>query len=766
MPHALRALWLAPAAVLVASPALADDTDDADRTTTVESVIVTAPSAIANLSDVPNTTSSITAEQIARTISVVTPEDALRYLPNVLIRQRHIGDTQSPTTTRTSGVSASARSLIYVDGMLISSLIGNNNTSASPKWGLVSPNAIERVDVLNGPFAAAFAGNSIGSVITFTTRTPNRFEANVEAQAGVQNFRKYGDDDDYRTWRFAADVGDRFGAFAFRLSYNHLDSKSQPLAYVTATRPVGTSAAGTVVTGAFSDANRTGAPIVVLGSSGLEHQVQDNASGRFTYDVTPDITLAYTFGLFANDDDATAKSYLRTAAGAPAYSGALNIDRRAYAVAASAFSNGVYRFDELQLAQGLSLSSHTGGVFDFDLTATAFDYLKSRQRIPAGALPGGFTGGPGTVAQLDDTGWYTLDANGKWRPNVDHTVTFGAHQDSFKLDNPRFALADWRHGDRGAQLALSAGHTRTQALWAQDSWAVTPDVRLTIGGRYERWRAYGGRNVSAAPVLNVTQPEVSHDTVSPKAVLAWSPSADWTLKGSIAVANRFPTVTELYQAIATGTTLSVPNPNLKPERARSSELSVERRWDGGNLRVALFDERIRNTLLSQTAPLVPGSNTLFSYVQNVDRTHATGIEVVAAQKDVLVTGLELSGWATWLDTEVDRDAAFPAAVGKRLPQLPRWRGSVVATYSGIPKLDLTLAARYADRSFATLDNSDRYANTYQGFGAFFVVDAHARYQVSEHVAAGIGVTNAGDRSYFLFHPFPQWTVIADLKVSY
>ena len=166
----MRPLVLAStAAAAFLAPLCAQADDDAP---TVEAVVVTAPAAVANLSDVPNTTSGITAAEIERTMSAVTPEDALRYLPNVLIRQRHIGDTQSPITTRTSGVGASARSLIYVDGMLISALIGNNNTSASPKWGLVSANAIARVDVLNGPFAAAFAGNSIGSVITFTTRAP------------------------------------------------------------------------------------------------------------------------------------------------------------------------------------------------------------------------------------------------------------------------------------------------------------------------------------------------------------------------------------------------------------------------------------------------------------------------------------------------------------------------------------------------------------------------------------------------------------------
>ena len=140
-------------------------------------VVVTAPASSLGLSALPTTAQSIDAATIARTVNVVTPEDVLRYLPNVLIRQRHIGDTQSPVTTRTSGVGASARSLIYVDGMLISSLIGNNNTSASPKWGLVSPDAIARVDVLYGPFAAAYAGNSIGSVIRFTTRMPQGFEA-------------------------------------------------------------------------------------------------------------------------------------------------------------------------------------------------------------------------------------------------------------------------------------------------------------------------------------------------------------------------------------------------------------------------------------------------------------------------------------------------------------------------------------------------------------------------------------------------------------
>jgi iron complex outermembrane receptor protein len=734
---------------------------------TLSPLVVSAPPPGLDPSVIATTRQSLSADGIARTLSVVTPEDTLRYLPNLLVRQRHIGDTQSPVATRTSGVGASARSLIYVDGVLISALIGNNNTSASPKWGLMSPAAIARVDVLYGPFSAAYAGNAIGGVIAFTTAMPSGFESAVQLQGASQAFSQYGDNRTFGAGRFAADLGDRLGRFAFRLSYNHLDADAHPLAYVTAVVPGSPGAAGTPVSGAFTDANRNRQPIVVLGSAALEHQVQDNASGRATFDLSPDLTAAYSFGLFHNDDRSTVNAYLRDAGGAPVYAGAVNIGGLSYTLANTAFANNVYRLDELQLAQGLSLGSHAGGLWDFELVGTVFDYLHSRQRVPSGALPAAFGGGPGALTALDGTGWSTLDANATLRPTgLDgaHIITLGAHQDSFRLDNPRYALANWVSGSSGAVQARSAGRTRTQALWAQDVWTLTPRLKATLGARWEQWQATDGLNLSVSPALNVMQPTVAAAAWSPKAVLAYQPSPGWTLKASAALAYRFPTVTELYQAVSTGALLQTPDPNLKAERALSSELSVERVWPSGSLRLSLFDERIANALLSQTALLPSGVSA--GFVQNVDRTHATGVEVVAVRRDVLVRGLDLSGWVTYVDARIDRDAGFPGAVGKALPQLPHWRGAAVATYSPTPTLDLTVAGRYSDRAFATIDNSDHYADTYQGFSGYFVVDLHVRYRISPRLTAGLGVDNLNGRSYFLFHPFPQRTLIADLRYSY
>jgi iron complex outermembrane recepter protein len=231
------------------------------------------------------------------------------------------------------------------------------------------------------------------------------------------------------------------------------------------------------------------------------------------------------------------------------------------------------------------------------------------------------------------------------------------------------------------------------------------------------------------------------------------------------VAYRMPTVTELYQAITTGTQLTVPNPNLKPERANSYELAAEYKTDITRVRLSLFREDIANALLSQSALLLPGSTTLFSFVQNVDRTRAEGVELVGDQDDFLVNGLDLSGSLTYVNGRTIKDTAFAAAVGKFIPQLPRLRGDAVATYHVTEALALTLAGRYSDRSFGTIDNSDPDSHTFQGFDDYMVMDVRAHYQMDDNWSASFGVDNLNSDKYFLFHPFPQRSFVMEIHYA-
>ncbi len=728
-----------------------------------EYVIVTADRARGADPSAPDV--QVTAAKAQEQINTVNTEDMLKYAPSLVVRKRHYGDTQDPIATRTSGLGASARNLIFVDGIMVNSPIGNNNSGASPHFGVAAPQDVSRIDVLYGPFAARYAGNSIGVTINITTKMPDHFELYGDATGAVQTFRQYATDQTVGTWQLAGGAGDRYGAFSWRLSANHLDSRSQPLAYATLTRPALPSAAGTPLSGAFDASNRTGAAITVLGAGGLEHQVQDTDTLKLAYDFTDGTRLGYTASLFHQDDDAGVQSYLRNSAGDMVYAGSSNIAGYAYNIAARSFSNSVYNWQQSQLAQGLSLTSARDGDFAWEIIASDYAYLNDKQRVPGTALPGARAGGAGSINRLNGTGWYTLDANGVWRGWAGHELSLGLHRDAESFAQTKYVTSDWIAGNAAGTDSAAKGRTATNAVWLQDVWSVLPDLKAALGLRYEDWRAYGGSNFSAAPALDVKQPRISASTLSPKASLAWRISDAWTMTGSWGIAYRMPTVTELYQSVTTGTVLSVPNPNLKPERASSYELAAERRTDGGRVRLSLFEEDLTSALLSQSAPLLAGSNALFNFVQNVDSTQVRGVEFVVDQYDVVIPGLELMASLTAADGRIRQDSAFAAAVGKFIPGVPKLKANAAATWRPDDQWSFTLGARYSDRSFGTIDNSDSVSQTYQGFAGYFVVDARARFRLDDNWNVSIGVDNLNNDKYFLYHPFPQRTFVMEIHYA-
>jgi iron complex outermembrane receptor protein len=754
------------------------DTTDDDTAKTLPTVEVQSTRSYAEKNQVPGSTASITAAEVEQTINVMNTEDALKYLPDVLVRKRYIGDTQAPMATRTTGINASARSLIYADDVLLSTLINNNNGNGSPQWFMVSPQEIDRIDVLYGPYSAMFPGNSYGAVTQITTRMPKHFEASADVSVSTQHFNLYGTNENEPAQQYSAMIGDRNGKLSWRLSANHLDSFSQPLTFATITQSI--TPAGTdlpVVSGGYADRNRTGGAIQVIGAGNLVHTIQDNATLKVGYDFTPTLSATYTLGYWQNDSKAQSQTYLSTATGAPYYgagSGSVNIGGFAYSantIAGQFSSNNV---EQEHLMQSLKVETHTQGVFDWEMVLSNFYYLQDLSRLSTGLYPAALSGGPGRTTDMEGSGWSTADLKGTWRPQGlggANIVSFGAHYDQFKLVSPTFTTTNWESGSEGALFSNSVGNTQTTALWLQDVWRLTPSLTATVGARYESWRAYNGSNFSigsnGVPV-SINQPGVSQSGLSPKASLNWDLNDTWSLTGSFGKALRFPTVGELYQTVQTGTTFVQANPFLSPESVLSGELALERHTDNGTIRLSVFDEYVSNALISQTSN-IPGFATPVSFTQNVGKTRETGAEIVAQQKDVFIRGLDLSGNLTYVNARILSDPSYvpttpgATAVGKQTPYVPTWRATLVATWHPDDKWALTAAARYSSRLYATVDNTDVNPSTYQGFESFFVVDVRAHYQIDKHWGAAVGVDNLNNQKYYLFHPFPQRTFYAELK---
>ncbi|GAB7545942.1 TonB-dependent receptor [Cupriavidus sp. 8B] len=743
-------------------------------------VQVTEIRSFAEKNQLPQTTASITGDQTAQTINVMGAEDALKYLPNVLVRKRFIGDTQSPMATRTTGINASARSLIYADGVLLSTLINNNNGNGSPQWFMVTPQSIGRIDVMYGPFAAAYPGNSYGAVTEITTRMPKTFEGSLEVTGAIQQFSKYGTDQNEPAQQASATLGDRTGKFSWWLSANHLNSFSQPLSFATVSQSTTAAGAGLpVIAGAFADRNRTGGAIRVIGAGNFVHTLQDNATVKLGYDFTPTLSAIYTLGYWQNRSKASAQTYLSTASGSPFYgaqSGNVNIGGFAYSASTIAGQFSSNNVDQEHLMQSLKVGTRTQGLFDWEAIVSNLYYLQDSSRLSTGLYPAALTGGPGRTTDMSGSGWSTFDVKGIWRPQGiagANIVSFGAHYDQFKLSSPTYSTTNWVSGGNGALFSTSQGKTQTGALWLQDVWRMTPSLQATLGGRYEMWRAYDGFNYaigSNGVGVPIQQPSLDKSGFSPKASLTWEASELWSVTGSIGKALRFPTVGELYQSVQTGTTFTQANPFLQPERALSGELAIERHTSEGKLRVSAFSEYVRNALISQTSTIA-GFATPVSFTQNVGKTRQLGLELAGQQDHVLINGLTLSGNVTYVNSRILSDDSYvpttlgATAVGKRVPYVPTWRATVAATYRPDNKWAYTLAARYSSRVYATVDNTDINPATYQGFESFFVMDARVHYQLDKHWSGALGVDNLNNHKYFLFHPFPQRTFYLSLKYT-
>ncbi|MBB2158460.1 TonB-dependent receptor [Gluconacetobacter diazotrophicus] len=702
----------------------------------------------------PQTSAGIDRRTIEATVNIVDTEDALKYLPSLLLRKRNNGDTQATLETRTWGVNSSARSLVYVDDAPISALISNNNTNGAPRWGMVTPEQIERIDMLYGPFAAEYPGNSMGGVVLVTTRMPDRFTATVKQTGSVQTYDAYRTRGNYGTANSAVTIGDRIGRLSWLFSANREESLGQPLFFVTSSgMPAGT-------TGGIAALSKTGSVANVMGAGGLQHSTTDNVTLRLAYDFTPWLRLNYTVGYWDNQTRARSQSYLTNAAGAATFGGV------------AGFANDTYTYDEQHLMNAVSLKTRTQGHWDGEAIFTDYDYLKDIQRNPAGVLGGTNFTPNGYIACMDGSGWMTADVKGIWRPSGvggAHELSFGGHRDQYDLENPTYNTGNWASSPAAGNGTLHSsgrGTTTTYALWAQEAWKFAPGFTLTVGGRLEFWRASNGFNQAGA--VAASQPPEHSTNFSPKATLAWRINPDWTAKLSFGEAWRYPTVSELYQIVSTGGTYAVPNATLRPEQVFSSEAMIERRTHSGSLRLSLFQENTHNALISQSTLL---NNIYTTTFQNVTEVRNRGVEFVAERRDLLIKGFDLSNSLTYVDSRILSDPGFQSstgttAAGKHVPYVPDWRDTVQATWHATKRLDLSAALRYQGRMYSTLDNTDRVGHVFGAFDKFLVADVHVHWHITGPLTFDAGIDNINNARYYEYHPFPMRTYVADLKASF
>ena len=756
----LRRLRLLALAVPSALSAVAGAQDVAvDKA--LEPVVVTATRSPLD-PNLPSTTESRTAAQL-REQNFVNVEDALRYVPSTTIRKRYVGDRNSLIGGRSSSELQAPRGLVYADGYLLSQFLGQFN---APRWNVVAPEELARVDVFYGPFSALYPGNSIGTTVVMTTRQPKQFEASARIQYFTQDFDDAGFSGTYGGHQESAWLGNRSGDWTYTLSANRLKNRSQPMQYLTLqeTKP----GSGTPVTGAIAATNPKGEPWYLAGPSGsaIEDNTQEQVKLKLGYDFSPTLYGEALYTYWRNTGRRSGASLLRDARGNPVYSGLVSINGTNYQIPVNAFSP--QNVEEGHGMLGVTLKTKNRVGWNTSAVATMYDITTDLTRTASVPPPQASAGGPGSLADNSGTGWKTLDLQATYTPSRDeaHALTFGFHSNHYRLESRSFNLTNWLHGEPAHAASPNTGFfgkTSVQALYAQDAWKLSPQWTTTLGARYEQWKAYGGSRIGASEPY----PERKISAWSPKASVSYMPDSEWLLKASVGKGVRFPTVSELFQGSVVASRIVNNDPNLKPEYSLAKELTVERSIamdaSTGTIRASIFEDDMRDTIFNQTNTLVFGNP---SNIQNIDRVRTRGLELSASVNDAFVRGLDLSGNVTFARSVILENGNNPATVGNRWVRVPRVRANLVVSYRPDANWLTSIAMRHAGRQYNQLDNSDINPDTYGGTSSYTVWDAKARYRITRQIEASIGVNNLLNRKYYAFHPYPGRSLIGELHASF
>ncbi len=722
-------------------------------------VTVTGKIADETTANVPAVVETLTKEGIER-INVVDTADVFKYMPGSYLRKLYPGSTNRPLVIRGNNSALTARTLVLMDGIRISDFLAAGHGNA-PRWQMVAPEEIEQVDVIYGPFSAEFSGNSMSGTALITTHVPQKMEAAANAKYFYQNFHEYKTDDDLHGYTTYLSFGDKWKDLSYMVWYDRLQAEINPIQYVTREASAGGSSRGAAVTGWDFDKDPNGRDRYILGSPGESDLVNNAFKVKLNYDLTPESLLRFTMGFWdSRQDYDSPESYLRDARGNPVYTGTVNIDGRSYTLGSSTFT---YQKREIQdFVYGLTYDLDSPGGLKITGTASAYDKAKDLTRTSSTAPPAAEHGGAGQTTETD-AGWYTGDLKAAYDlPWMGvHTVAGGYHIDCYHTDSETWNTSDWKKDTRTSLNQGSEGKTMTNALFIEDTWRIVDKWSVYLGGRYEWWRGFDGSKSTDASSRRVTSglDDKSEEAFSPKLATTYNPTDDWRLRFSMALAERFPTVGELYYGgINSAGVITNSNPDLKPESVLAMDFTITRFiGNDGEARLTFFQDDVEDAIYSQTNYYTNVTN-----FQNVDEVRTRGIEVAFNKRRFLIDGLGLFANLAWTDSEILRNDNVPASVGKNSPRVPEWRVKCVLDYAPTDRWFVTFAGHYASEQFGTLDNSDTEGG-YGGVDSFLVFDARVSYRLLQNLTAAVGVDNITDELYHVSHPYPRRTVLAELK---
>lgn len=667
----------------------------------IEEVVVTATRGEKSIDEVTADVGVISEAEI-KTAPANNVDDILRQLGGVDIRRPSDFGITSPLGINIRGVGGTKRVLFQVDGVPINSSL----------TGFVYPNqvqtgAVERMEVVKGPFSSLYGSNAMGGVINVLTK--DRDEEGVD----VTPYAKLGAFDQVEA---GTGILGRSGKLAYTLNAGHrqIDNHYR--------RDTDVDYTYNFMTGEF-----TKGTVDVSDHS----EYDDNRFfAKLAYDVSDRTRLTFS-GNFARTDsemgytkyqpqqlekDTEHTFYFLNLGAATTVGNDIDLEMRVY----TNYDASDGTTEHILSNSSSSGSTGSGGMGSGSGTMNSMgsSSMGSGSGSSSGSSMGGSFGGMGMGGSSYS---YIYGTRESWGRDVGLQLKAGKalgdmHYLTMGID-ANFLKGIWENKELdGAFIGDKMDETiNNQALYLQNESVLHQDLIMTLGVRYD---------------IN----SESENALSPKLGFLYRFNDRISFRSSVGRAYRAPNLNELY----TPTWMMVPgipfesNPDLDPEYIWSVDL-------GTTVKLSDHLDFYLTGFYSKAEDLIsnPISNGVMRY-ENLDEVETDGFE----------TGLggNLLPWLRF-DINYTYTHSVDKGTGQRLDDMPLHQANGGLIASRVLTPDITLSGSIYLRYNGEMGYTDNMSGTSIDLDSWLVGDIGLRLDLFGRFGIQAALTNFTDENY-------------------
>jgi len=572
-----RPFFLSALALCVSGAVSAANTTAQSKSSSDDTLIVTANRTESSLWESPATIQVIDRQTLQNSTSVSIADD-LKDIPGVEVTDNSLAGRKQ---IRIRG-EASSRVLILIDGQVVSYQRAGQNYGAGL---LIDESSLERIEIVKGPYSVLYGSQAIGGVVNFITKKGGDkplagsikavynsatvgWEESAAAWGSIGNF-------DYRINASNSDQGDRYTPDG-RLPDTNFSNNSQ----------------GTWL-GYNFDSHKLGLSLDRYKAS-TQTWLSDAENQYDEFSVRIPKLLREKVGIFYDYD--AGGDYLKK----------IHLD---------AYSQTIERKFE--------------------------NRVKTTQVIPSPMIKALTVSNQTQTNDKQYTQGMTLQSNFSLPANNELVIGTQYQHDKVKQDSSsstRQTAATGFFDIQTQTLSHIEAEQSNTSLFAQNNWHFADDWTWTFGARQYWLSSKLNRSDSLSDTTWQSSGKKSEhdDELVTSTSLRYSGFNDIELRAAYAQGYVFPTLTQLFMQTSAGGGVTYGNPNLKAEHSNNYELGARYKGNMWLIDTAIYYSEARDYIASLTCagqPICQGNTTSsrggYYYYDNIDRAKTWGMELTA-----------------------------------------------------------------------------------------------------------------------------------------